>query len=151
MPLAFLYDPPPIPAHKIGEPFAGNNDFAVGGDGAKLAAGNPPADRRLAVTGFPFDIGRGEYIVKAVPVNVEPRSKVFGRCLRLSCRRVTVCRERDRNHVFCRSGGERLHVLEPHAVAPCFLSAYRAGDDAVLEHPRAFAFADVEEPTGLVS
>ena len=70
--LAFPDDSPSIPAHKINEPVADDEDTAVGGDGAKLAAGDPPADRRLAVTGFPFDIGRGEYIVKAVPVNVEP-------------------------------------------------------------------------------
>ena len=151
MPLAFPDNPPAVLAHKIDEPVADDEDAAMGGDGAELAAGDPPADRRLAVTGCPFDIWREEYIVKAAPVIVEPRSEVFWRRLRLSCRRVAVCRERDRNHVFRRVGGKRLYVLEPHAVAMCFLSAYRAGDDSVLEHPRAFALADMEEPTGLVS
>jgi len=161
MPLTLLYNLKPIIAHEINQPLAGNILKIMRPRDPKPVAGDPSADGFVLVAKDGFHILGRESVWQVVPFIIEPGAKILGHLLGME---VVIIRfiglvwfphagifsgEGDWDEILFGMRGAVLYVLvqiaSPDDVAVRFLAGVLAGDHAVLEHPRALAFADVQD------
>ena len=159
MPLTLLYNLKPIIAHEIDQPLAGNIFKIMRPRDPEPAAGDPSADGFVLVTEDGFHILGREGIGQVVPFIIEPGAEICGHLLGMEVvliRFIAFDRfphtgilggEGDGDKIFFGMLGAVFYVFvkvtSRDDVAMRFLAGVLAGNHAVLEHPRALAFADM--------
>ena len=147
---ALFCDAVAVVAGEVEEVAFGDDVLTAGFEGLQPAAVQPTAD---GVHGVAKELRRfplREGIGLAAPFIGEPLAQIGGRFGRI--RALRGCppprRENGGQHVFFGVAlavlGEGDHVLQIDRIPPCLFAVVPTADDAVLQHPRAFALTDVE-------
>lgn len=161
MPLTLLYNLKPIIAHEIDQPLAGNILKIMRLRDPEPAAGDPSADGFVLVAEDGFHVFGREGIGQVVPFIVEPGAEISGHLLGMEVVFIRLIGLIGFPHAGIFSGegdGDEIlfgmlgavfyvfvKVTSPDDVAVRLLAGVLAGNHAVLEHPRALPFADVQD------
>jgi len=159
MPLTLLYNLKPIIAHEINQPLAGNILKIMRPRDPEPAAADPSADGFMLVAEDAFHILGRDGIGQVIPFIVEPGAKIIGHLLGMEVELIRLiglvwfpyprilCGKSDGYEIFLGVRGAVFYVLVQIAsrddVSMRLLAGVLAGNHAVLEHPRALAFADM--------
>ena len=155
MPLTFLHNLKSVIAYKIDEPLSCNVFKVMGFGDSEPAAVDPSADGFVFVAEDGFHFLWCDDVGQVVPLIVEPRAEVLGDLVRVQVVFIrlafagVICSKGDGDEILLGMLGAVLYVLVEIAsrdhVSMCFLAGVLAGNHSVLEHPRAFAFADMKD------
>lgn len=164
--LTLLNNLKPIIGHEIDQPLAGNILKIMRSRDPEPAAGDPSADGFMLVAKDGFHILGRESVGQIVPFIVEPGAEIGGHLLGMEVVFIRLIGligfpharifsgEGDGDEIFLGMLGAVFYVYvkvaSPDDVAVRFLAGVLAGDHAVLEHPRAFAFADMQDLADLL-